>query len=95
MFPIALTRKMVAYKVSFTAFMYTLVLLSLDSCVELLLVHEGAEVAAVVPERFESTSSKEEFIFCLLCLSNRFQLNEALGCVLIDSQSLKAHLEWQ
>ena len=75
--------------------MYTLVLLSLDSSVDLLLDHEGAEVAAVVPERFENTSSKEEFIFCLLCFSNRLQLNEALGCVLIDSQSLKAHLECQ
>ena len=61
-FPIALTRKMMAYKVSFKAFIYTFTLLSSDSRVKLLFSGEELTVPVVGPVRLEYSMSRVEFI---------------------------------
>jgi len=65
MFPTALTRNMIAYKVTFKAFMYTFTSLPLESCVRLLFCAEELKELAVETVRFENTPSIVEFIFAL------------------------------
>ena len=88
-FPMALTRKMTAYRVSFKAFVKTLTLLSCDSCVEFSV--EVEESSAVV--KFENMLLKVEFELMAVLIRDNFiitleYMNIALGSVSIGNQGL-------